>query len=145
MEGDMKTSTQLKFCIIAFILVCMMSSSWLCHGQTVKLAWDASGTNQPITYVLYASTTSLSDATISTATTNVPTGTNITVTISDILAGHWWFGVAARDTNGLQSVLSNVLQVEVPKPPLNMRTVVLQYSGMLSNFYDVGFFKLRLP
>jgi hypothetical protein len=67
------------------------------------------------------------------------------VTVSGLLAGNWWFAVAARDTNGIQSLLSNVLQIEVPKPPLNMRTVVLQYSGTLSNFYDVGFFKLRLP
>ena len=139
----MTDATKLKLCILGFILVCL--GAWVCPGQTVKLAWDASETNQPITYVLYESMNVLSDATIATATTNVLTGTNLTVTVSGLLAGNWWFAVAARDTNGIQSLLSNVLQIEVPKPPLNMRTVVLQYSGTLSNFYDVGFFKLRLP
>jgi hypothetical protein len=143
MEGGMTDATKLKLCILGFILVCL--GAWVCPGQTVKLAWDASETNQPITYVLYESMNVLSDATIATATTNVLTGTNLTVTVSGLLAGNWWFAVAARDTNGIQSLLSNVLQIEVPKPPLNMRTVVLQYSGTLSNFYDVGFFKLRLP
>src|ERR1035437_6330885 len=89
--------------ILFFILVCL--GAWVCPGQTVKLAWDASETNQPITYVLYESMNVLSDTTISTATTNVLTGTNLTVTVSGLLAGNWWFAVAARDTNGIQSLL----------------------------------------
>ncbi len=141
-EGDMNDATKLKLWILAFVLVCL--GAWVCPGQTVKLAWDAAETNQPITYVLYESMTALSDATITTATTNVLVGTNLTVTVSG-LAGHWWFAVAARDTNGIQSLLSNVLQVEAPKPPLNMRTIVVQYSGTISNFSDVGLFRLRLP
>jgi hypothetical protein len=129
---------------LALIFVCLLAST--CPGQTVKFAWDPpTNSTQPLTYWLYASTNALSDATILSATTNLPANTNLTATISDLLATHWWFAAASRDTNGIQSVLSNVLQVEVPKPPLNMRTVVLQYSGTLSNFYDVGFFKLRLP
>lgn len=139
----MKHTTKPKLLILACILVCL--GAWVCPGQTVKFAWDSPTNSQPLTYWLYASTNALSDATISTATINLPAGTNLTATISDLLAAHWWFAAASRDTNGVQSLLSNVLQVEVPKPPLNMRTVVLQYSGTLSNFYDVGFFKLRLP
>jgi hypothetical protein len=134
---------KLKFRILAFIVVCL--GEWVCPGQTIKFAWDPATNSQPLTYWLYASANPLSDSTISTATTNIPVGTNLTATISQISVGSWWFAVAARDTNGIQSLLSNVLQVQVPNPPLNMRTVVLQYSGTLSNFYDVGFFKLRLP
>jgi hypothetical protein len=139
----MRPVNQLKLWILAFIIVC--PGAWICPGQTVKFAWDPpTNSTQPLTYWFYESMNVLSDATIATATTNVSVGTNLTVTVSG-LVGHWWFAVADRDTNGLQSLLSNVLQIEVPKPPLNMRTVVLQYSGTLSNFYDVGFFKLRLP
>ena len=45
----------------------------------------------------------------------------------------------------IESVPSNTVTAEVPVPPPNMRTVVLQYSGTLTNWQDVGFFKLRLP
>jgi hypothetical protein len=114
------------------------------QAQTVRLAWDPSPSPGVTNYVLYASTNELSATNLMTATTNLPCGTNLTATVTDLSAGNWWF-VATAWAGGVESLPSNVLQVQVPTPPANMRTVVLQYSGTLSNFYDVGFFKLRLP
>jgi hypothetical protein len=121
------------------LLLCLTAS-----GQTVRLAWDPAPTVGITNYTLYASTNALSATNLLAATTNIPCGTNLTGTVSEIVAGRWWFAATAWK-DGIESLPSNVLQVEVPRPPANMRTVVVQYSGTLTNFYDVGFFKLRLP
>ena len=47
--------------------------------------------------------------------------------------------------DGISSDFSNIVIVEVPYASGSFRTVVLQFSGTLTNFYDVGFFKLRIP
>ncbi len=130
---------------------------WLCAAAapaaapaaTIPLAWDASpdslgpnGTN--ITYVLYAHTNSISVTNIAATAVRVRIGTNLTAVVEITNAGRWFFVVtAARD--GTESVQSNQVIWEIIAPPPNMRTVFLQYSGTLTNFYDVGFFRLRLP
>jgi hypothetical protein len=109
----------------------------------VNLAWNASPT-PAVTYVLYAHTNDLTATNLSSAIVRLNIGTNLTATVEALKAGQWCF-VATAKLNGVESDPSNSLIVEVPEPPSNMRTVVLQYSGTLTNFYDVGFFRLRLP
>lgn len=127
------------------ILVVLLLAGGLLSAaaQEVKLAWDASATSGAI-YVIYASTNSLSVTNLASANVRLSVGTNLTATAQDIKAGRWWFAAAAV-ANGVESLPSNILIVDVPAPPAAMRTVVVQYSGTLSNFYDVGFFRLRLP
>lgn len=112
-------------------------------GGSVNLSWTASPT-VGCSNVLYAHTNLITQANYTNALVKVKTGTNTTASITDIKTGFWWFAVVAVKSN-VVSDLSNVLPLEVPAPPTNLRTVVLQYSGTLTNFYDVGFFKLRLP
>jgi len=113
-------------------------------ASDAKLAWDASPTTGVTNYVLYASTNILSATNLTSATVRLNVGTNLTATVERIQSGQWSFAVTAMK-NGLESDPSNILIVEVPQPPARMRTVVVQYSGTLTNFYDVGFFRLRLP
>jgi hypothetical protein len=110
----------------------------------IKLAWNASPSANVTGYFLYAHTNALTDTNFS-YTIRADAGTNLTATIQNIASGQWYFAATARDTNGVESLLSNVLPYEIPKPPANMRTVILQYSGSVTNFQDVGFFKLRFP
>jgi len=137
-------------------------------ASDIKLAWDASPTtgvpnyvlyastnirpivgvvraDEPVTnYVLYASTNILSATNLTSATVRLNVGTNLTATVERIQAGQWSFAATAMK-DGLESDPSNILIADVPQPPARMRTVVVQYSGTLTNFYDVGFFRLRLP
>ena len=105
--------------------------------------WDASPDSSVTNYTLYACTNTI--GTNLSAAVTVEVGTNLTARIEDLLPGRWSFYVTAMAAYRIQSLPSNVVQAEVPAAPTNMRTVVLQYSGTLTNFYDVGFFKLRLP
>lgn len=115
-----------------------------CIASDVKLAWDASPTPGVTNYVLYASTNSLTATNLPTATVRLNVGTNLTASVENIQPGQWSFAATGMK-DGLESDPSNILIVDVPKPPDRMRTVVVQYSGTLTNFYDVGFFRLRLP
>jgi len=113
-------------------------------ASDIKLAWDASPTTGVPNYVLYASTNILSATNLTSATVRLNVGTNLTATVERIQAGQWSFAATAMK-DGLESDPSNILIADVPQPPARMRTVVVQYSGTLTNFYDVGFFRLRLP
>lgn len=113
------------------------------QAGSVSLVWDASPDSSVTNYTLYACTNTI--GTNLSAAVTVEVGTNLTARIEDLLPGRWSFYVTAMAAYRIQSLPSNVVQAEVPAAPTNMRTVVLQYSGTLTNFYDVGFFKLRLP
>ena len=113
-------------------------------ASDAKLAWDASLTTGVTNYVLYASTNILSATNLTSATVRLNVGTNLTATVEGIQTGQWSFAATAMK-DGIESDPSNILIVDVPQPPARMRTVVVQYSGTLTNFYDVGFFRLRLP
>ena len=114
------------------------------HAAELKLAWDESPTTGVTNYVLYASTNALNASNLQTAAVRLNVGTNLTATVEDIQPGQWSFAATAQKM-GVESAPSNILLVDVPTPPARMRTVVVQYSGTLTNFYDVGFFRLRLP
>lgn len=124
-------------------LLLFMLSPW-CMASSINLAWDASPATNVTSYVIYASTNILNATNLASANVRLNVGTNLTATITDLKAGQWSFAAAAV-SGGVEGDLSNILIVDVPKPPERMRTVVLQYGGTLTNFYDVGFFKLRLP
>lgn len=113
-------------------------------GSEVRLAWDASPTPGVTNYVLYAGTNALNATNLTSAVVQLNVGTNLTGTIEGLVPEEWSFTVTAM-RDGIESDPSNVLIVEVPQPPARMRTVAVQYSGTLTNFYDVGFFRLRLP
>lgn len=115
-----------------------------CSAADAKFAWNASTTSGITNYVIYANRAPLDYATRTNVTARLNVGTNLTASVEFLVPSQWWFAATAMK-DGLESDFSNVIQVECPSPPANMRTVVLQFSGTLTNFYDVGFFKLRLP
>lgn len=114
-----------------------------CLGADVRLAWDASPTEGITNYVIYAHTNAITQETYTNAVVRINVGTNLTATVEDPSPARWWFTVTAM-RDGLESDISNVIEVEVPAPPSGMRTVIVQYSGTLTNFQDVGFFRLRI-
>jgi len=110
-----------------------------------QISWNSSPTPGVTNYVLYFSTNVLNNVTrTNSSTIRLNAGTNLTGFVSGIIPDQWQFGVTAMK-DGIESDLSNLLLVEVPEPPKNLRIIALQFSGTLSNFYDVGFFKLRIP
>lgn len=130
-------------------LIALLSSlaCLVLNAAEVPLAWDASSTVGVTNITLYASTGTLTTNTLATATVKLQLGVVTTATLKDFLPGRWSFCVTAWK-DGLQSDPSNILQVEVPLPPNNMRTVAVQYAGEITvpgtNWVDVGFFKIKL-
>lgn len=131
----------------AFGLLLLTTS--LALGQTpgqVKLAWDPSPSPGIAGYTLYAHTNSLASGTnLASALVKVQT-TNLTVTVQFTnLPARLYFVATATSTNGLESVPSNELVVEVPPAPPNLRTVALQFNATVTgtNWVDAGFFRVR--
>lgn len=123
-----------------FSLVCL--GAWA-QAAPIQFAWDASVTLGVTNYVLFASTNTLTTSTTSNAPVKLNLGTNTTCWVEGMTNGVWNFAVASVK-NGVQSDLSNVVTVEVPKAPANMRTVYLQYGPTVTNFSDTGFFRVRI-
>jgi len=122
---------------LATLFVSILNSD----ASEIKFAWNASPSIGVTNYNFYASTNGLS---LTNFVSRLPVGTNCTATVSDLTPGVWQFSVTAM-RDGAQSDFCNILTIEIPEPPARMRTVILQFSGTLTNFFDVGFFKLRLP
>ena len=141
----MNARSVIYWCIwLATVFVAVGLCVHLARGSDIKLAWDAppASTNYTVTnYVLYAQTNLVSRTNYCVRQT---VGTNLTATVQELVPGRWWFAATAV-AGGLESDLSAMVIAEVPLPPPNMRTVYVQYGGTLTNFYDVGFFRLRLP
>lgn len=121
----------------------LLASALSARAQNLTLAWSPSPSDGVTNYVLYAHTNTLTSTNLSTAAVKINVSTNLTAAVSDLVQGLWYFGVTAQTTNA-QSVPSNIVLAQVPAPPSNMRTIVLQYSGTVSNFIDTGYFKLKL-
>ena len=107
----------------------------------IQFAWNPSPSMGVTNYMFYSCTNTLS---LTNYTSRIPVGLSCTATITDLAPGIWQFSLTAM-RDGIQSDFCNILTLEVPAPPAQMRTIVLQFSGTLTNFYDVGFFKLRIP
>src|SRR5687768_6424842 len=127
------------------IVIALLLAPTLMAGE-VKLAWDweplpdSDNTNSP-NFIL----TGIRPFSTITNTVSINAGTNKTATIIDLIPGIWTFNAKAVMTNGVSSGPSSSVAVEVPPAPTNMRTIALQYSATVSNFVDVGFFKVRFP
>lgn len=121
-------------------LILLLSLLALPAKADLTLAWD-SVTNVPNpTYTLYASTNSFTNAAQALVTANV--GTNTTVTLYG-LTNVWFFRAAAFNTN-VSSDLSSTLIVQIPPMPANFRTVVIMGGPTITNFQDLGFFRIRI-
>lgn len=127
------------------ILSSLFVASFL-GAQSIKLAWDASPSSGVASYRLYAHTNNLATTSLSNAVVKLSAGTNLTATVSNLVSGKWWFAATAVNALGIESDMSNVLLVEIPAAPSNMRTIVAQWNGQVvgTNWVDVGFFRIKM-
>lgn len=109
----------------------------------LNLAWDAVPGAGVTNYVLYAHTNTLTATNLAAATVKAGVGTNTLVAVENLAPGQWSFAVTAVKA-GVESPPSNILPVEVPPAPVNLRTVVLQYGATVTNLTDMGYFRLRI-
>lgn len=88
----------------------MTVANWA--AGTVTLAWDASpGTNVIANYKLYFGVAS------KTYTNSVSAGTNLTVSVSNLVVGAtYWFAATAVDTLGLESDYSTEVSTLITPP-----------------------------
>lgn len=122
------------------VIICLTALPLL--ASEVRLAWDASLTQGVTNYVLYAHTNDLAAVSLTNALVKLNVGTNLTARVESLVPGRWWFGATAMK-DGMESDLSNTISVEVPRPPRNMRTVVILSSATVTNWTNI-FFKLRI-
>lgn len=113
-------------------------------GAEIRLAWTASPSTNVTGYMLYAGTNSPS---ITNVAERINAGTNQIIAISFVKSGSWFFWVTAHDSNGVESEPSSTLQVQVPDPPANLRTVLVEATIDLSstNWAEKAFLRLRIP
>lgn len=114
--------------LLASILILAALSA---EASYLRLAWDASVTDG-CDYRLYAQS--------GTNIVRVETGTNLTASLEDITPGFWSFWATAIKDK-VESDPSNVLTVEVPQPPLGMRTLVVDHATTITNWTE--FFRVR--
>lgn len=116
----------------------------LSHAGEIKLAWDASPSTNVVGYILYAGT---NNPALTNVAERINTGTNQTVVVDFVKRGSWFFWVTAHEAQGVESEPSNIVQVQVPEPPANARTVVIEATVDLSstNWSEKAFLRLRLP
>lgn len=116
------------------------------QAQQIPLIWNASpNATTNTTYRLYAHTnqTALINN-VTNALVKVSTGTNLTVTITSIISGRWYFGATAFDS-GIETKLSNIVAAEIPLPPGNLRIVLPPFESQASgDFIDTGYFRLKI-
>lgn len=125
------------------ILILLLMAALAAFAQNARVAWDKSVTAGVSNYVLYVATNSLSATNLAAAAARLNVGTNLTASIEAMNPGTYWLAVTAQKA-GIESLPSNILVISVPQPPANMRTVVVQFSATLTNFTDLGFFRIRL-
>lgn len=109
----------------------------------VRLAWDASATTNVTNYLILAHTNN--SVGMRTNSVRVNAGTNTTALVEGMKDGTTWYFVCVAQAGGLTSENSNMVIAQTPLPPASMRTVAVQYGATLTNFSDVGFFRLRIP
>lgn len=110
-----------------------------------NFAWTPSPSTGAVTYVLYAHTNSLVEATLPAAAVRAQTGTNLAAAILFTNAGRWYLRVTAR-LDKIESEPSHELVVVVPAGPGSIGTVVIEHTLDVpgTNWTDVGFFRLRI-
>jgi hypothetical protein len=128
------------------IIFALLLAGYSLLAADLQLAWEdnVSGITN---HVVYATTNTLIEATKAAAQVRVNTGTNLTFVVDGIQPGQVWsFGVTAM-ADGVESDLSNVIIVQMPAAPTNLRTLIIQHADTLDNagWKDVGFFRLKIP
>ena len=128
-------------------ILCILCVSALSQAHAVTLEWDPSPDAWVAGYRLYASTNSVAVHQLTNAPVRVDAGTNTTAQLTNLTAGLTYYFVATAYTaDGAESLPSNEVLWRVPRPPAQMRTIIVQWSGQVlsTNWQDVGFFRLKL-
>jgi hypothetical protein len=138
-------------------LIAVLAASFVltnhASGQQISLAWSPSPGTNVAGYYIYASTNVITDPLTNAIRSDVGNLTKGTVDLSG--PGTWHFAASAyaystnvlngtNYTSKVESALSNQVIVEVPPPPPNMRTLVLQFGTTVTNWTDAGFFRIRI-
>ena len=118
----------MKRCLLPPLLLlclCLSGLSQTNLPSSVTLAWDPSpGTNVITNYKVYLGTSSR------TYTNSVSAGTNLTLTVTNLLRGfRYYFAATATAVTGLESDYStevNTAIPAVPPPPSNLRITLTQ-------------------
>ena len=127
-------------------LFALLCSCLLVSASAVTFEWDASPDVWVTGYRIYCGTNSV--APLTNAVLKIDCGTNLTCTVSNLLGGHSYYFVATAYTaDNLESPPSNEIILSVPVQPPNLRTVVVQWSGLVAstNWQDAVFFKFKIP
>ncbi len=110
----------------------------------LRLQWDPSPSTNVVGYTLYAGTNRAADHGLTNALVRLDVGTNLAATVRDPVPGRWYFVATARSETA-ESLPSNEVIADVPAPPEQLRTVILQHAASLTNGWnDIGFFKVRI-
>lgn len=120
-------------------LLPLLMLAYCVYATTLKIGWDPSETSGVTNYTIYAGT----NLSKTNYLVRVHVGTNQYAQLDDIKPGAWDFTATAWH-DGIESDFAPLLSVVVPEPPPRTYTVILQFGGTVTNFQDVGFFKLRL-
>ena len=149
---------------ISILLV--LASAWCARAVTFE--WDASPDQWVTGYRLYTHTNSMAAGTnlttaivridagtnltttvtnLTTAVVKIDAGTNLTATVTNLAPGRYYFVATAYTADNLESPPSNEIILSVPVQPPNLRTVVVQWSGLVAstNWQDAVFFKFKIP
>jgi fibronectin type 3 domain-containing protein len=100
-------------------------TSWT-NAQSVTVTWEASPTLGLAGYRVYYGTNSHSYSFVTNA------GLVRTQQVTLPQGGRWFFAATARDTNGLESVLSNEVEWEArPEPPVMQGEPVVRLAPVI--------------
>ena len=127
-------------------ILLVLASTWC--ARAVTLEWDASPDVWVTGYRLYTHTNSMAAGTnLATAVVRIDAGTNLTATVTNLAPGRYYFVATAYTADNLESPPSNEIVLSVPVQPPNLRTVVVQWSGLVAstNWQDAVFFKFKIP
>tara|TARA_R110000868_G_scaffold341505_2_gene602366 strand:+ start:455 stop:892 length:438 start_codon:yes stop_codon:yes gene_type:complete len=118
------------------------------NSAFIVLAWDRSPDDRltnGISYRVYAGTNLVSGAVNSI--TNINSGTNISVTFTNMQPATWYFSATALQ-GGVESLPSNIAIYSIPsvrpRPPGSLATVFLELTLDLTSYTDVGMFRARI-
>lgn len=126
------------------LVISIISIAFVAIASDLRLAWNPS-TTPGVSYILYASTNSLGATNLAAeATARIDCGTNTQVELAGIMPSQWKFAVTARTQPGIESDPSNILIVEIAKPPPDLRVLEVQFSSDLTNWSNAGYFRLKL-
>lgn len=143
---NVSLSESKQFCFLLILVAVVLLACTLLAGHVpgqVTLVWQASPSQGVVNYRLR-----FADATM---TTNAPplwfvdVGEQLTATLILTNTGRYFVDCRAMDSNGVQSVSSNELVFDVPEPPGQLRTLIVQHSLTVeSGFTNAGFFRLEI-